>query len=203
VIGSFPLIAHWLEGDPMTDIQLMAKIEDRHRCFVVDGQPVATGVAPIADSWACTNPSVGRGATIGLIHAQALRDLVREQGLDDPVAFARTWHDITVERVEPLYRDTLAFDRHRLGEIDAQIAGVPYETEDPGWALEAALAAAGGTDPELLRAFVEIVSLLARKDEVLARPGVLDKVKAAAETPTEPPPGPSRAELLELIGAGS
>ena len=109
----------------------MAKIEDRHRSFVVDGRPVATGVAPVADSWACTNPSVGRGATIGLIHAQALRDLVRERGLDDPVAFANAWHDITVERVEPLYRDTLAFDRHRLGEIDAQIAGVPYETEDP------------------------------------------------------------------------
>ena len=39
--------------------------------------------------------------------------------------------------------------------------------------------------------------------EVLARPGVLDKVLAAAETPAEPPPGPSRAELVELVGAAS
>ena len=38
-------VAHWLEGEPLTDIQLMAKIEDRHRAFVVDGRPVATGVA--------------------------------------------------------------------------------------------------------------------------------------------------------------
>ena len=203
IIASYPLIAHWLDGDPMTDIQLMAKIEDRHRRFVVDGRPVATGVAPIADSWACTNPSVGRGATIGLIHAQALRDLIRERGLDDPLAFANAWHDITVERVEPLYRDTLALDRHRLAEIDAQIAGVPYETEDPGWAIGKALEAAGGSDPELLRGFVEIATLLARPDEVLARPGVLDKVLAAAETPAEPPPGPSRAELVEIVGAAS
>ncbi len=72
IIASYPLVAHWLDGDPITDIQLMAKIEDRHRRFVVDGRPVATGVAPIADSWACTNPSVGRGATIGLIHAVVL-----------------------------------------------------------------------------------------------------------------------------------
>jgi flavin-dependent dehydrogenase len=203
VIASYPLIAHWLDGDPITDIQLMAKIEDRHRCFVVDGRPVATGVAPIADSWACTNPSVGRGATIGLIHAQALRDLVRDHGVDDPVAFANAWHDITVERVEPLYRDTLAFDRHRLGEIDAQIAGVPYETEDPSWAIGKALQAAGRSDPELLRGYVEIAGLLARAKEVLARPGVLKKVRVVAATPAEPAPGPSRAELVELIGAAS
>ncbi len=201
VITSYPLLAHWLDGDPITDIQIMAKIEDRHRSFVVDGRPVATGVAAIADSWACTNPSVGRGATIGLIHAQALRDLVRDQGVDDPVAFATAWHDTTVERVEPLYRDTLWFDRHRLGEIDAQIAGVPYETEDPGWAIAKALPAAGGSDPELLRASVEIIALFSRAIDVLARPGVLEKVIAAAETPQEPAPGPSRAELVELVGA--
>jgi 2-polyprenyl-6-methoxyphenol hydroxylase-like FAD-dependent oxidoreductase len=201
VIASYPLIAHWLDGDPMTDVQLMAKIEDRHRSFVVDGRPVATGIAPVADSWACTNPSVGRGASIGLIHAQALRDLVRDHGLEDPVAFARAWHDLTMQRVEPLYRDTLALDRHRLGEIDAQIAGVPYETDDPGWAIGRAMAAGAGSDPEVMRAFLEIGSLLARADEVLARPGVFDKVLAAAETPAAPPPGPSRSELVELLGA--
>lgn len=200
-IRSFPLIAHWLDGEPMTDIQLMAKIEDRHRTFVVDDRPVATGVAPVADSWACTNPSVGRGASIGLIHAQALRDLVREQGLDDPVAFARAWHARTAEQVEPFYRDTLTFDRHRLGEIDAQIAGVPYQTEDPGWAIDRAFEAASGSDPDLLRAFLEVVSLLAVKDDVLTRPGVLDRLRAEAGTPREAPPGPSRAELVELVRA--
>ncbi len=201
IIASYPLVAHWLDGDPITDIQLMAKIEDRHRRFVVDGRPVATGVAPIADSWACTNPSVGRGATIGLIHAVALRDLLRDHAVDDPVAFANAWHDMTVERVEPLYRDTLAFDRHRLGEIDAQIAGVPYEPEDAGWAIGRAWEAAGGSDPDLLRGYVEVISLLARADEVLARPGMLERVLAAAETPAQPLPGPSRGHLLELIGA--
>lgn len=200
VIASYPLLAHWLDGDPITDIQLMTKIEDRHRSFVVDGRPVATGLAPVADSWACTNPSVGRGATIGLLHAQALRDLVRDQGVDDPVAFANAWHDITVERVEPLYRDTLAFDRHRLAEIDAQIAGIPYETDDPGWTIGAAMAAASGSDPEVLRAFVEVAGLLARAEDVLARPGLFERVLAAAETPAAPPPGPSRAELVELVG---
>ena len=47
----------------------MAKIEDRYHRFVVDGEPVATGVVAVGDAWACTNPSLGRGATLALVHA--------------------------------------------------------------------------------------------------------------------------------------
>lgn len=204
VVAGYPLIAHWLDGEPMTDIQLMAKIEDRHRCFVVDGRPVATGLAPVADSWACTNPSVGRGATIGLIHAVALRDLLRRHDLDDPVSFALAWHDTTVEEVEPYYRDTLTFDRHRLGEIEAQIEGVPYETDDPAWAIGKAMGAASGKDPDILRAFVELGSLLALPDDVIGRPGLVDRALqlGGAGAGAEPLPGPSRADLLGLVQAG-
>ena len=66
LVRSLPLAAHWLDGEPLEDrIVVMAKIEDRHRDFTVDGVPVATGVVAVADSWACTNPSLGRGASIG------------------------------------------------------------------------------------------------------------------------------------------
>jgi 2-polyprenyl-6-methoxyphenol hydroxylase-like FAD-dependent oxidoreductase len=198
VVRSYPLLAHWLEGEPLTDVQLMAKIEDRIRCFVVDGRPVTTGLAPVGDSWACTNPSVGRGASMGLMHALALRDLVRDRGLDDPLSFASAWHDATVEQLEPYYRDTLNFDQHRLREIEAQIAGVPYESDDPAWADRRAMSAAG-SDPEILRGLVDISSMLARPHEVLNRPGIRDRVTAHAGTAAEPSPGPSRAELVELI----
>jgi hypothetical protein len=199
VIGAYPLIAHWLDGEPISDVEIMAKIEDRHRTFVVDGKPVATGVAPVADSWACTNPSVGRGASIGLIHATALRDLIRRHGLDDPMSFALDWHDTTLETTEPLYRDTLDFDRHRLAQIEAQIAGVPYETDDPAWAIGRTMEAAASSDPDIFRGFVDIASLLARPDEVLSRPGLLDKVISYADVPAEPLPGPSRSELLDVV----
>jgi len=197
-VGSFPLVAHWLDGEPLTDIAVMAKIEDRHRAFVVEGVPVATGVAAVGDSWACTNPSVGRGASIGLLHACALRDVVGRVGTGDAAAFATAWHDATVEVVEPYYRDTLTFDRHRLAEIDAQIAGVPYETDDPAWLLGQALAHASMRDPELLRANVEIASLLAPGAEVLARPGIADRARELGAA-GEPLPGPNRRELLALV----
>ncbi|MDH3683278.1 MAG: tryptophan 7-halogenase, partial [Acidimicrobiia bacterium] len=68
---SYPLVAHWLDGEPLSDIEVMANLEDRIRRFVVDGVPVATGLAAVGDSWACTNPSVGRGASMALMHAVA------------------------------------------------------------------------------------------------------------------------------------
>ena len=162
VVSSYPLAAHWLDGEPISDVAVMAKIEDRYRRFVDADGPVATGVVAVADSWACTNPSVGRGASIGLLHAVCLRDLLREVPPGDP-AFATRWDEVTAEVVEPFYRDTVAFDRHRLAEIDAQIAGVPYETDDPGWLLGQALARASGKDPDLLRAFADIASLHAAR----------------------------------------
>jgi len=199
VIASYPLVAHWIDAEPITGVDVMAKIEDRHRTFVIDGVPVATGVASLGDSWACTNPSVGRGASIGMLHACELRDTLRRVAPSEAREFATAWHDATTATVEPYFRDTLAFDRHRLAEIDAQIAGVPYETDDPAWLLGQALANATAKDPELLRGYLEIVSLLARGVDVLSRPGVAERaLQLGAEG--EPLPGPTRAELLALVG---
>ena len=137
VATAHPLVAHWTEGEPLDPVQVIARIEDRHRTFVIDGVPVATGVLAVGDSWACTNPSVGRGISIGLLHAVALRDLLREVPTTDRRALALRWHELTEERVEGFVQDTLAFDRHRLGEIDAVLEGRQYETDDPGYALGA------------------------------------------------------------------
>jgi hypothetical protein len=178
----------------------MAKIEDRHRSFVIDGVPVATGVVAVADAWACTNPSVGRGASIGFLHARALRDLLRACPLDDAVGFATAWHDATMREVEPWYRDTLAFDRHRLAEIEAQARGERYETDDPAWELTQAMGHVGAQDPDVMRASIRIAGLLASPDEALAEPGLLDRVmelgKGWRDAPTA---GPDRAELVATL----
>ncbi|HET9444041.1 MAG TPA: FAD-dependent oxidoreductase, partial [Acidimicrobiales bacterium] len=77
VVRACPLQAHWLDGEPVTEVLTMAGIVDRYRRFVVDGRPVATGVVAVGDAWACTNPSAGRGIAVGLMHARRLRALVR------------------------------------------------------------------------------------------------------------------------------
>jgi hypothetical protein len=201
VLRTMPLVAHWLDGEPLEDrIQVMAKIEDRHRSFVIDGQPVATGVVSLADSWACTNPSLGRGITMATLHALALRDLLRDSTDDDPRQFARAFHDVTMDSVEPWYRATVAVDRHRLADIDARVKGESYVADDPAYEIGQALSFAAGQDPDCLRAFLSIVGMLQTPAEALARPGVFDTVVALGDRwRREPALGPDRDELLAVL----
>jgi 2-polyprenyl-6-methoxyphenol hydroxylase-like FAD-dependent oxidoreductase len=197
VVRSYPLIAHWIDADPTTGIDVIAKIEDRVRVLDPDGSPVATGVVAIGDASACTNPSVGRGASIGLLQATCLRDVLRGADPRQPVELATVWYAATQAVVTPLVQDTLDFDRHRLAEIDAQIEGRPYETDDPGWNLGQKLRAGAASDPELLRAAMTVMGVLARGVDVLRDDVILAKVQAVAGA--VPLPGPSRAELLEIL----
>src|SRR5439155_7399348 len=117
----------------------------------VDGEPVVTGLLTVADSWACTNPSLGRGMSIGLIHAVALRDHLRDADLADHAGTATAWAAVTDEKVEPWYQTTLHFDRNRLAEIEALADGHEYEFDDPIWEMTKRFEAAAGQDPELFR----------------------------------------------------
>jgi 2-polyprenyl-6-methoxyphenol hydroxylase-like FAD-dependent oxidoreductase len=202
VVKALPLVAHWLDGEPLDDgVAVMAKIEDRHRTFVIDGAPVATGVLAVGDSWACTNPSVGRGISIGMIHAVALRDMLHDADLGDAVGVARRWHDVTRQTVEPWYRGTLAFDRGRLDEIHAAIEGRDFEP-DRTYETTMALQAASRRDPELLRAFMRIAAVLDLPEQVLGGEGVLARiVELGSDWREQPLPGPSREELLATVAS--
>jgi 2-polyprenyl-6-methoxyphenol hydroxylase-like FAD-dependent oxidoreductase len=200
IIKHYPLVAHWLEGQPLSDgVDVMAKLEDRHRRLWRDGEPTVTGLVALGDAWACTNPSAGRGASIAGLHAVCLRDVLREVPAADPLALARRFDQATLDTVEPLYRDTLRSDRHRLAEIDAQIAGRPYETDDPEWHQLEALRQGAPQHPDLLRAYISIRSLLDRPVDVWAQPGIAEVATALGAPPAAP--GPSRSELVALIGA--
>ncbi len=201
VVRSLPTVAHWLDGTPLEDeVQVMARLEDRSRCFVVDGQPVATGVVAVADSWACSNPANGRGASIGILHALTLRDQLRAAGLDDPAAFADAFHAATAEAVEPWYRATLATDRHRLGEIEAGLRGATYDSPDPAYELEKALDTAFERDPDCVRANFDIRFVLQTPAEVFAKPGLRDKIlKLGSDWREEPPFGPTREQILAVV----
>jgi hypothetical protein len=53
-------------------------------------------------------------------------------------------------------------------------------------------------DADVFRAYLEIISMLAPPEEVLARPGLTDRIMAAAGRDVQVP-GPSRAELLKML----
>jgi 2-polyprenyl-6-methoxyphenol hydroxylase-like FAD-dependent oxidoreductase len=200
VVARYPLAAHWAEAEPISPIDVMASIEDRHRRYVVDGEPVATGVVAVADSWACTNPSLGRGVSIGLVHAALLRDALRQTGPEDHDKLVRRFDELTEQVAEPLYRATRWFDDHRLAEIDGDIAGVPYHPDDLRWAVSKAIVPAALADPDACRVYATIAGLLAVPDEVFAEPGLPERVMTLGGGAARYPlPGPDRAELLATV----
>jgi hypothetical protein len=138
----------------------MAGLEDRYRRLVVDGVPVATGVVAVGDARACTNPSLGRGASIGLLHACTLRDVLRDVGPGDPEKLVRRFDEVTAAVVEPQYRTTLWFDRNRLAEIDADADdAAPAQTDDFRWTAGKALFAASLADQDLAREYLSVAML--------------------------------------------
>jgi 2-polyprenyl-6-methoxyphenol hydroxylase-like FAD-dependent oxidoreductase len=201
VVRSYPLIAHWIDAEPTTGVDVIAKIEDRVRYLDGADGLVATGVVAIGDASASTNPSVGRGASIGLLQATCLRDTLRDADPGEPVEMIRRWNDRTGAVVTPYVRDTLDFDRHRLAEIDAQIECEPYETTDPGWTLGQRLRAGAASDPELLRAAMTVMGLLARGIDALRDKAILAKLPAVESAGALP--GPNRKELVDLLASRS
>jgi len=203
-IRCYPATAGWIDAEPITGISVMAGIEDRRRELVIDSAPVVTGLVALGDAWASTNPSLGRGASIGALHACVLRDVVAKEGTDDPDTLVLRFAAETAATVAPYLDSTLSFDRHRLAEIEADAAGVPYEPEDPAWAMTRALGAGARTDPVVARALAAIASVQALPAEVLGDPAVLGHAAAFLGRPHYAP-GASRAELLAAVrgAAGS
>jgi len=200
LVRSLPTVAPWLDGDPIeVRIVTMSKIEDRHREYLPGGSPVATGLVAVADAWACTNPSLGRGASIGMMHAQSLRDTLRQVGPERPSELAEAFAAATASIVEPWYAATLTFDRQRLAEMTAIAEGRTYTNDDPAFELGKAMALASGRDATVLRAFLCIVNVLETPDRAMARPGVMEKViELGAGWRDEPPLGPDREQLVAM-----
>ncbi|MGQ0481500.1 MAG: NAD(P)/FAD-dependent oxidoreductase [Pseudonocardia sp.] len=196
LVRACPLHAHWLDGEPITDVLPIAGLVDRYRRFSVDDQPVVTGFAALGDAWACTNPSAGRGLSVGLIHAQLLRDVVRDH-LGSLAEFASAWDELTEERVAPFYFNQLDTDRARFAEMDAARDGGNPPAPDP---TTAAFFGAAMEDADVFRGLMETVGCLALPQEVLARPEIRAAVDAVSGDPPPPFPGPDRAQLLAVLG---
>ncbi|MBV8213672.1 MAG: FAD-dependent monooxygenase [Verrucomicrobia bacterium] len=201
LIAACPLHAHLLDGDPITDVLSMGGTIDRYRRFVVDDVPVATGIVSVGDSWACTNPSLGRGITLGLMHAVGTAEVV-QQHLDDPFQLALSHDSMTETRVTPWYRNTIEIDRKRIAQVNALIEGRPAapQSTDSRAQIANALSVAMMHDADLYRAAAEMRSVLALPQEVMARPGMVDRIVEVASThEAVNPPGPSREELLSML----
>jgi hypothetical protein len=180
----------------------MGGILDRYRRLTVNGKPVATGVVLLGDSWTCTNPSLGRGMTLGLLHAQRLAEVVRAHP-DDPDDFAEAWDAVTEAELTPWYRETVEEDRARIHQIEALRHGLEAAPE-PGsmpW-LQGALLAAVPQDPDAFRAFLANRCCLSLNREIFEDTSFMERIFELARGSERPPlAGPDRDQLLALLDA--
>ena len=198
VVRACPLQAHWLDGEPIGDMASMAGVVDRHRRFVVDGRPCATGLLSVGDASSCTNPSLGRGISLGLMHVELLRREIAAH-LDDPASLALAFDEATEKEMRPYHDSTTRLDRDRVAGIRALLAG-HAPTLDEEAALFGLFAAAAAIDVTVARAYSEMLQLYAVPSEVFARPGLVEHVRSLSDQiSTDPLPGPDREQLLELV----
>lgn len=199
VMRAMPRVAHWIDAEPIDELTTIGNIEDIRRHYVVDGKPVATGIIPLGDAWSCTNPTLGRGVSLGLTHAAVLRSLLRRGALEDAALLPWCWAEATAATTGPFVDETLTLDAHRLAQIGAVIEGRPYETDDPIWNRYMGLLGSASRAPELVRAASDVVMLNRTVAEVAADPALADVVDTL--DPPGPPDGPDRDGLLALVAS--
>jgi 2-polyprenyl-6-methoxyphenol hydroxylase-like FAD-dependent oxidoreductase len=199
LVRACPAHAHWIDHEPTTGIIALGGIVDRYRRFVTPHGPIATGVVAVADAWACTNPSLGRGMTFALLHARYLRDFVRYH-VEHPRELAEVWDTVTEAELTQWYRSTVREDRARLRELEAHRRGVaPPPPPDRESAVRAALPIAAARDADVFRAMLDTRCGFATPEQVTARPGMAERVLELAAGGAGMPPGPDRAQVLALI----
>lgn len=189
-------------GRAVTDVMPMAAIDDRWRRHVDGDGPVATGVVAVGDAWACTNPALGRGVSMAMLHSVALRDLL-QSAPDDPAAVVEAWDAVTEERLTPWYEATTSMSNSRLAEMQRIAIGAPDSPASNGAAdaMRQAFFAAAMFDADVYRALVRLMNVIVRVDELFADPGLFEKILAvAADVPAQTLAGPTREKLLAALG---
>ena len=135
-----------------------------------------------------------------MMHAVLLRDTLRAQADANPWELASVWSELTATEMEPWYRTTLNYDRHRLAQAQAIIDGEKFSSVNDEWNTTMTLQGLGQADPDLLRVSIDIALLLRRADEVASDPAIKAIVDGSVPPAADGPPlGPSRAELMAAI----
>jgi 2-polyprenyl-6-methoxyphenol hydroxylase-like FAD-dependent oxidoreductase len=189
-----------LAAEPIDEaVSVMAGIEDRYRRYVVDGAPVATGVVSVADAWAATNPTLGRGISLGVRHAGLLRDVLREVPVEEHERLVRRFDEVTEAEQTPWYRSTVWHDRHRIADFQAAIDGRDRD-DDLLWERFLAFQGASFGDLQLLPHFLDTFRLDRRPEDVAADPDVVAHLDAAGiRAPVDEVP--SRQDVLAAIAS--
>ena len=201
VTRACPLHAHWLDGEPLTGILPMGGMVDRRRRLPADGS--LTGLALRRRRVGVHEP-VGRPRHRARAPARVAAARRRRRALGDADALAARLGRGHRARARPVVRR----DRGRRPRAHGRAARGAHrrpvrDPRRPG--LAAARRAAAGDGRRRGRCSgrrMEIIGCVSLPAEVFSRPGVAERVMAAAAARGDARiPGPGREELLEILSS--
>ncbi|MFE9799054.1 NAD(P)/FAD-dependent oxidoreductase [Streptomyces goshikiensis] len=192
---TFPPGAAWLalDAEPLSDVMATASLDNRWSSLVDERGPVVTGLVPVGDAIAHTNPTLGQGTSLAL---WAARRVARTAGNDPGSArFAAEYHDWAVSTLKPWFDYQVVADG-AIGERFATRAGRAGTAREVAALFECAL-----EDPEVMRARARVRHLADPPARAYADPQVRARVARwlAARPDYEPNAvGPEREEWEKL-----
>ncbi len=201
----------WTEdglADPISGVESMARLENRIRRFVVDGEPVAPGLVVIGDAAVSTNPWYGKGCSSAGIAAEALSGAVAQHGRDR-VAIAHALDHAMRTEIEPHFHLSCRQDNDRIKLHTAILDGSdpdPTAAATRDFILNG-LIPATRVDADVFRAFFRSFNMLDDPNALFADTKVLTAAGAAHATKDERPPlpdlGPPREAFLAVMSAAT
>jgi 2-polyprenyl-6-methoxyphenol hydroxylase-like FAD-dependent oxidoreductase len=201
VAAAVPAVQPWVEiSDGFTEPTPLGRINNCARSLVDAAGPVVTGFQMVGDSANHTNPTRGRGVSLGFAHAQQLARTV-EDAIADPIAHAVAFDQWTTDNIEVWFESQKAFDAALVGRTRCCLTGTQPAAPDPRFLEMIALPSLMETDMEAAVGFLRSLSLLTTPAELRQDPALGPKIAAFVASPGPPPPlsGPSRAEFERLV----
>lgn len=202
-LKAVPMSAPWIEvGEPISDISTMSRIENRRRSLVDDNGPIVGGVVALGDAALHTNPTLGRGISLGFWHAQHLAE-VAGTAADNPTEFVQNFHNWTAENLAIWFDTQVAVDAAGLARLDAALRGerLPPST-DPMSRLQVAAFICAEHDAGVGKAVASMVHLLKNPIEAFGDPAVADRIQQYLLSNPDldrKPDVPNRQEFEKLV----
>ena len=201
---SMPALVPWVHPDqskPITRVLPMGSLQNLHRSLVVDGKPVAVGIEPVGDALCHTNPTFAYGASLSIHHGFTLAGVADRT--DDPKAIALGFDDAVGADTAVRFDAVSAEDRDRLRLWGGEAIDVRDPRDSMALFLRLTAYPAGARDAELFRAVARRVNLLDPADALQRDHALIERAeRIGREEGPQPPMGPTRAELLELVQRG-
>jgi flavin-dependent dehydrogenase len=198
-MAGLPTITPWLEaGTPITEVQLMGGIANRHRSLMDGNDPVVEGYVLLGDASLYTNATLGQGIALGFWQAQALAHRTHLIGRDNRrlVCELESW---TNQTLGPHYVRQVQIDAAMVQSLRAGVAGAPMKMPSDKRSALMALRAQG--DKEAAAAFHRIDNLLTDPSEEFADPELNGRVNEFLRAVPEGSagPGPLPRQTFEAL----